>query len=149
MRTLTLREWTVRNWFANLIGGERHYSVCGAFVFEMLHHNIEPDLPAMAKAIREVDAEFPWHDDIHPDAGEFESVFYLSDGDVVVHNLNTPLKVVWFHVYPKWDSLRKGQVYAYERYLAKLAEELAKRFSGAVTEVRSVIEVRAATSFKA
>jgi len=44
--------------------------------------------------------------------------------------------------------MRKGQVYAYEKYLAKLAEEIAKLQLRGVTEVRSCIVVNAATSFK-
>ena len=152
MRTLTLRQWAIQNWMLNnwmlnLVRGERRYSVSGAFAFEM-SYSTKPDLAAMRKAICETDAEFPWHDDIHPGAGEFESIFYLSDGDVIVHNLNRPLKLVWFNIHPKWDNLRKGQVYAYEHYLIKLAKELAKRFSESVYGVRSVIEVRAGTSFR-
>ena len=148
MRTLTLQQWIVRSWFANLVGGERRYEVSGALAFEMLHYSSEHDLVAMKESIREIDAEFPWRDDIHPDV-KFESIGYLSNGEVVLHKYTKPLKMVWFRIHPKWDNLRKGQVYAYERYLAKIAEELAKRFVGGVAEVRSVIEVRAGTSFKA
>ncbi len=146
MRTLTLQQWIVRNWFANLINGGRRYEVSGALAFEMLHYSFEHDFAAMRKAICEVDAEFPWRDDLHPDI-TFESIGYLSNGNVVLHKYAKPLKMVWFTIHPKWGNLRKSQVYAYERYLAKIAEELAKRFVDEVREVRSVIEVRSGTSF--
>jgi len=148
MRTLTMENWILKNRFANFIGGERRYNMSGAIAFKFDWHTTEPNLAQLAEAIREVDRMFPWHDDIHPDAGEFESIFYLGDGNVVVHNFHTPLKVVWFSIHPKWDNLRKAQVYAYEKYLTKLAEELAKKKLSGIAEVRSVIEVRAATSFR-
>ena len=151
MRILTeLQRWTMRNWFANLVGGERRYEVSGAIAFETTYHDVRSDLDRLRNAILEIDAEFPWRDDIHPDAGERKSIHYLGGGNVVIHNFAVPIMLVWFSVHPKWEMLRKSQIYAYEHYLAKLAEELAKRFaeSSLFSEVRSVIEVRAVSSFK-
>lgn len=151
MRTLTIESWILRNRFANFIGGERRYNVSGAIAFEFGWHTTEPDLAQLAEAIREVDRTFPWHDDIHPDAREFESICYLSDGRIFVQDIYPRRKVVWFSIYPtpQGGMLRKAQVYAYEKYLAKLAEELAKKKLSGIAEVRSVIEVRAATRFRA
>lgn len=143
MRTLTLRQWTLKNWLANLIDGERKYSVQGELVFKMLYRGVPPGVVQISQTIYEVDAKFPWHDDIHPDAGKFESISYLGEGSV--RDYDTGL-YVFFTIIPKLSNMRKGQVYAYEKYLAKLAEELAKKFDD-VEEVRSIIEVRASTSF--
>ena len=153
MRTLeALEKWVICSWPCRAVfeRSGRHYDVSGAIAFELLFHSTEPDLAAMAKAIRDIDYWYPWMDmDATPSSGEYKSIFHLSDGHVVTHNFNTPLKIVWFSIHPMSGHMKKSQVYAYEKYLAKLAKELAKQFAGAVTEVRSVIEVRASTSFKA
>lgn len=153
MRTLeALERWVICSWPCRKVfeRSGRHYDVSGAIAFELLFHSTEPDLTAMAEAIRNIDYWYPWSDlDAAPLAGEYKSIFHLSDGHVITHNFSTPLKIVWFNIHPPSGHMRKSQVYAYEKYLAKLAKELAKGFASTVSEVRSVIEVRASTSFKA
>ena len=131
-------------------GEERHYNAKGAISFVLRWHTDEPDLAKLAEEIREADRMFPWRDDFSPGAGQEkpESIFYLSNGEVVVHNYTTPVKIIWFGIVPKPDCLRKGQVYAYEKYLAKLAKELAEKKLSGIAEVRSLIEVRASTGYQ-
>lgn len=147
MRTLTLERWLLKNRIANFVGGDRRYNVSGAIAFELSWHTFEPGLTLLAETIREVDRHFPWHDDPYPDT-KFESIKYLGEGKVVVHNFKTPLKICWFTIVPGINNLRKAQVYAYEKYLSKLAEELSKSELVGVIEVRSIIEVRSVTNFR-
>ena len=143
MRTFDMR-WMQKK----VISGEREYSVSGSFAFEVSWHEDQPDLAKFKEAILEVDQSFPWHDDVHPDSGEPKGIFYISEGEEVVHHWSFSEKVCWFSISPRYDSLRQGQVYAYEKYLAKIAEELAKRKLLGVREVKSVIHVHRGTSFR-
>ncbi|MBU6501072.1 MAG: hypothetical protein KGJ89_03015 [Patescibacteria group bacterium] len=145
-----MRNWILENRLANLIRGERRYNVKGNIVFEIGHgcHNMELDLQQLAAAIREVDAMFPWHDDDIDSKMNHKSLFYLSGGRVVVHDLNGPLKMVWFDLFTEYRDIRRSQVYAYEKYLAKLAEELAKKKFVGIAEVTSAIEVRTSRHFR-
>ncbi|MDP3934656.1 MAG: hypothetical protein Q8Q46_00295 [Candidatus Giovannonibacteria bacterium] len=118
--------------------------------FVLTTARVKADLSAFRRAILEVDEQFPWHDDpprLCPEESA-PSIFYLSDGDEVINNWSTPEKTCWFTIFPKYHSIRKGQVYAYERYLAKLAEELVKKRLPFVAEVRSVLHIDSGTSFK-
>lgn len=128
--------------------GERKYTVSGSFAFQMSWHRDRPDLTKFREAILEIDQLFPWHDDVCLGAGEPKGIFYVSDGKEVVQNWSIPEKVCCFNVFPRYSSLRRGQVYAYEKYLAKIAEELAKRKLPNVCEVTSVIHVHSGTSFR-
>lgn len=151
MRTLAaLKNWTIVSWpcLAVFERSKRHYEVSGALAFEMVN-TASPDLSAMAKAIRDLDYWYPWMDNHPSPSGEVKSIGHLSDGEVIAHNFKTePGKIVWFSIEPPCKHLRTSQVYAYERYLAKIAKELAKAFQGAIIEVRSIIDIKAATSFK-
>ena len=152
MRTLTSESdwdrWIQRNRIVDFFEGKRRYDVSGSIAFEFADYAFEPDVAQLANEIREIDKLFPWRDNPNPRA-ESQSIRYLSDGKIVIHNFHTPLKVCWFHVYPVNKFIRKGQVYAYEKYLDKIAEELAKKKLPGVVEVRSVLEVHTISSFKA
>jgi len=150
MRTLTTQAWTVRNWFREIVDGERKYSVTGHFAIELLDHAYVPNFEKIAEEIRRIDGEFPWKVDLHPSVLGLvdENIRIVSKGEVVTHNLAPPLSIYWLTVFHSHGSLRRSQVYAYEKYLAKIAEELMKISRDFAKEVRSVIEVRAGTSFR-
>jgi len=150
MRTQNLQKeidgWRLRNNIADWFGGERHYTVRGMIAFMFSSCEAEHDLLQLRTAILEADRAFPWRDDIHPETVN-ASIHYLSDGVIATDDFSTPEKHCRFTIVPVWDNLRKGQVYGYEKYLNKLAEEIAKRGLPGVTEVRSVIGVRSTTSY--
>lgn len=130
---------------------DRRYSVKGEIVFVFKPPLENPDLDSLRSSIKEVDKLFPWREDDVPEgAEEPPSIFYLGDGHVVVHNFHPKEQHIWFTVQPRYDSMRRGQTWAYERYLAKLAEELMKpkQHSYWPASVRSVITIKASTSFK-
>lgn len=148
MRILTfLQRWILKNRFASSINrrGCHYYRVNGAFGFQMAHYSSEHDLVAMRKAICEIDAEFPY--DSYPDI-KFESIGYLSEGTITLYKDAKPLKIVWFFISPKW-YLRTDQICAYECHLAKIAEELVRRFAGKVSKIHSVIDIKSGTTFSA
>lgn len=131
---------------------DRRYHVEGEIVFVFKPSLDNPDLDALRKSIKEVDDLFPWKEDDVPDGAEIPpSIFYLGDGRVIVHNFHPKEQHIWFSIHPRYDSMRRGQTYAYERYLAKLAEELmeSKQNNHWPASVRSVITIKATTSFKA
>ena len=132
---------------SDFVRGDRNYSMHGHIAFTFGPGKVEHDLLKLQELIREVDRLFPWSDT--PSLGEeFKSIKYLSEGEVIIQNWSIPEKHIWFSVFPGITCLRRGQVYAYEKYLSKLAEELAKKKILGVIEVRGVIEVGAATSFR-
>src|SRR3989338_197620 len=116
---------------------DRRYGVKGEIVFVFKPPLENPDLDALRSSIKEVDKP--------------PSIFYLGNGQVVVHNFHPKEQHIWFSVHPRYDSMRRGQIYAYEKYLAKLAEELMKPKQNNYwpASVRSVITIKAVTSFKA
>lgn len=142
-----VRALQARNKVKTFLDGSRNYSVEGHIVFHSDLGTIETPLPQLREAILEVDKLFPWKDDIYPDARdpERESIMYLSPGEKGGGwKGETNL---WFHLVPLWQSVRKGQVYAYEKYLAKLAEELAKKKLQGVESVRVKISMYRMTEF--
>ena len=143
-----MRTFRISEAFKNVVSGERKYGVSGSFVFQMSWHEYRPDLAEFKRAILDMDQLFPWYDDVCPGSGRTKDVFYVSDGEEIVHNWSVPERVCWFNVCPRYQSLRRGQVYAYEKYLAKIAEELAKRKLPNVCEVRSIINMYGGTSFR-
>ena len=98
-------------------------------------------------AIQKIDAEFPWQDE--PLRGEpYMSISYLSEGEVVVHECNTPAnKVCWFELYPHRD-LKRSQLYAYEKYINNLGEKLKKSNISGIDHVNVVFRVSKVEIFK-
>lgn len=148
MRTLTE---TVQRVFGKK--DERRYGVKGEIVFVFKPPLENPDLDALRQSIKEIDKLFPWKEDEAPEgAEESPSIFYLGDGQMVVHNFHPKEQEqhICFVVQPRYDSMRRGQLYAYEKYLAKLAGELMKPNLNNYwpASVRSVITIKAVTSFK-
>ena len=148
MRTdLSVQAWKHRNKISNFLNGERHYRVEGHIAFEFVSHDREPDLHPLREAILEVDREFPWCDDVYPGV-KFKSIHFLNAGSITRNNRTCIEYTAWFHIFPYQGNVRKGQVYAYEKYLAKIAEELSKRELPNVKSVRSGITMTAVTSFE-
>ncbi len=100
------------------------YEVGGKICFVCLAKPTETETHRFEKAIRQVDRQFPWRDD---------RPIVSSNNICLSHPSYTPparsSSEEEEHGYCFKTSLvgnlRRGQVYAYEKYLAKLAEELA------------------------
>ena len=129
MRVHDMLKWETRNSLANKLDGERKYDVTGRICFNLIRARAYP--AAYRAMIENVDRDFPWRDDVHPDwHRDFKSIKDLSDGEVVTDNLPGDPTRVWFEIRP-YCKMRKSQVYAYEKYMEKLAIELAKmKFEG-------------------
>lgn len=149
MRTFDLQAFHLRWRIRNAVGGERKYGISGSFGFVMSWHGAEPDLVSFRNAIIACDACHPWRDDVHPDSGSPDGIFFLGEGEAVLQSWAHPEKICWFTAAPRHDSVRRGQVLAYEKYLAKIAEGSAKLGLRGVSEVRSVIHIHSTTEFKA
>jgi len=132
---------------------ERRYSVEGEIVFEFT--------PAMAREcpkglardlqdeVRATDLLYPWKDKSDYDGAEVPSIGFLGEGQNQYHNVSTPELHVWYRIVPGIQGVRKGQIYAYEKYLEKLAEKLAFRCNAhGATSVRSVFRVGSVKFFK-
>lgn len=104
---------------------QRYYGAEGSICLEFASADIKPELPALRQMILEIDAQFPWRA-TNGLGEEQESIRYLDDGTVVVHNFHTPIKMCWFRIMPTF-KMQKGQLHAYEKYLDKIAEELSVR----------------------
>jgi hypothetical protein len=64
-----------------------------------------------------------------------------------INNWSVPEMDCHFGIKPEFSNMRRPQVYAYEKYLAKLAEELAKMELPDVVEVSYLIEIRSYKMF--
>jgi hypothetical protein len=136
MRTLQNAQRTI----TKAIYGERKYDVNGDICFHVDWYEAEPDLAKLRQAITDTDQRFPWHD--ARGTGEpLPSIKFLSDGQVVVHNWSVPEKLIWFTIYPPF-GMHRGQVYAYEKYLEKISEELARLGLPHISAVHSVIAIK-------
>jgi hypothetical protein len=129
-----------------LVHDRRDHEIGGIIGFISSRYD-KPNLAKLRQAIIKIDAQFPWNDDsLCPDE-EHESIKYLSDGKIDTDGWGEK-KICRFYLYPTREYVRKGQVYGYEKYLAKLAEELAKLNISGVQHVRSTIQIHATTDFK-
>ena len=134
----------IRNLFHTKDSHSHHVEGRLAFVFA--HHLAETSLQLLREAILAVDSEFPWKD-FNYYGDPYPSIRMLSDGEALIHNYTTPEKWCWFSIFPGHQSLKRSQVYAYEKYLMKLAEELAKRRLPNVAQVRNVMQVTTGSTF--
>ena len=131
---------------------ERHYSVEGNIVFEFTPAPGR-ELPWLALhnlriAIKQALRLHPWVDANDYDGVVAPSFSHLSDGSYQYHNINPTELHVWFRIVPGIECVRKSQVYAYEKHLQKIVEELANRNPQGATSVRSVFRVRSVKFFK-
>lgn len=124
MRTL------ISDMLAKLWGREkndgRNYCVGAhiSFVFTSARMgNLTTDL--LRSRILEADSKFPWVDG-DPKLFNQESIGYLSEGEIVVHESFTLNGRCCFNFEPPDSSVRKGQVHAYEKYVEKLGREILK-----------------------
>ena len=118
--------------------GENQYrfSVVGSLLF-YIKVNADDAVSLMLKnAICAADAKFPWHDN-YSNKPNYQSIGFLYEtqrynrGDV---------RCVEFRIVAKHEMMKISQVYAYEKYLGKLAEEVVKSLSE-VSEAQSRIKV--------
>ncbi len=128
-------------------GDHRTYDVEGAIGFIFSKYAKQPDVARLHKAIIEVDARFPWNDEPRLDE-EFRSIGYLSEGEVSMLGWGAEGDMICvFHIHPLRDWVRKGQVYGYEKYLGKLASELATMGIPNVKSVRCTLKTHTTLSF--
>ena len=113
---------------AKLCGKEadrkRNYAVKAhiSFVFTSAHMGgLTPY--SLRLLIQEADRRFPWVDS-DPKPFNQESIGYLSEGELVVHRFSNSNSCCYFNFEPPHSSVRKGQVYAYEKYVERLGQEL-------------------------
>jgi hypothetical protein len=114
---------------------DRRYEVHGHLKLCFSDTN-DVDIDRLCDVIRTVDLEMPWVDELgsngdqslvrylgsrddYPDQWDFDNP-YLAGSDMKVTTYT-------FRLTSKCFFLRQGQLYAYEKHMAKLAEELAKR----------------------
>lgn len=158
MRTLTVTKWQkVRNVVSNLIDRKRQYSISGEISFD-ISGGIKPDLVAMKEIVTKVCTQFPWKDGDCTNTKETKSGTYLSNGKITPHESDESLMTVTFVVTPIIGLVRRGQVFAYGRYLdmivLKIMQEAEARifdgvsFAGSIKGFHNKIEAKSESSFK-
>lgn len=127
---------------------ERRWEVTGQLLFDFRFIIGEPDLDLVKNRIREIEKQFPWCDNSFSNAEDAE---HLSECEITIDDprLRPYWKICRFHIHPHNKMLKKGQLYAYDKHLTRLAEELTKRYVPGLVEVRSILEVRTESIFKA
>jgi hypothetical protein len=119
--------------------GARDYHVHGAIEFEMVHREKESvaELEFLRTAILDADRQFPWVDAEFTGPGLESIRTFEPPAELVVEGTRT----VWVKINARVEFMRRSQVYAYERYLAKIAETIAAdpQWKGIVKKVESVI----------
>ena len=120
MRTLN----NIKNRITFAVYGEVKYHVSGEILIHM-SSGAEPDLCEIDQKIKNTDATFPWHNDDENCVMGYKHYDVEVTVEGPVHKRATCSLSV---------NLRKGQIYAYERYLATLAEELSKKFNKSAVE---------------
>lgn len=86
----------------------------------------EVDKESLQSAILEIDKEFPWVDEALPH-DEYQSIRYITQGQVVTHRHNPDEKVVCIFRITPYRTMRRNQVHAYERYLFNIGQQLVKK----------------------
>jgi hypothetical protein len=137
-------------WLGNAIKGRRKYFVSAQISFKVRCPMQASDLAKLREAIFKFSRTFPWFGDEfadkrsdvrvrHTDETRIASQSPLIDETYVSYDIT--------HNDGRW--MRRDQVYAYEKYLAKLAAALATMHLPNVREVRSTVKTEASTSFEA
>ncbi len=138
----------LRQMASALFGSSRRYRVKGLIEFEV--HSLELGRDYLKAAVLEANAAFPWRDVCtEPEEHDFNGgnpVFFLTEKAAEVNTTPCPasgMYVVGFYIHHSQRHVRKGQVYGYEQYLAKLVQELTEKRLPHVVEVWGVIEMKA------
>lgn len=102
----------------------------------------------LREAIIDLDREFPWKDShFIPGSPLAESIGFMSGANVREHDLPPEARhTCTFTIVPGIKHLRTSQVYAYERYLWRLASELKAKIKW-VTRVDCVLNMTSISSF--
>jgi hypothetical protein len=124
---------------------QREYSVSGCISFVTTDQSFE-DLNALEDAITTVDRQFPWKDDFSSQSEKY--VLNIGKNSTSTSGWTIPETIVDFPVDRRHNSLKRGQLYAYEKYLAKIAEELAKMNLPRIKEVHSHIIIQSTKVFQ-
>lgn len=117
----------------------RPYSVEGAIAFTLSWHECDADVGLLRQSILSVDRECPWKDSDLFTGEQAPSIKFLGEGRPVVNNYSPPEKTYWFTIIPGIDTLGKGQLQAYERYLGTLAAKLTERKPSRIEKIWCVM----------
>lgn len=138
-------EW-VKGLFKDSVKPVKRYTITGYirfdFVFRWNQVDVPPPLDAniLREAILEADKSAPWKGDEH------RSIQYLGPGAWVNCQCN---ETCVFQIEPPNKVLTQAQMYAYEKYLAVLADKLTKMNIPGVESVISALEASSSQRFMA
>jgi hypothetical protein len=138
------KQW-VKGLFKGTIRPVKRYSVTGYirfdFVFRSDRKTNLPDAKTLRQAIFDTDRSAPWKY-----VGSPKSIQYLGPGAWIDCQSND---VCIFQIEPPNRTLTQEQMYAYEKYLAVLADTLAKMGIPGVESVICSIEASTSQRFMA
>jgi hypothetical protein len=111
---------------------QREYSVEGRIRFYLsIQDPDSTDKGFFKQAIQDVDKKFPWQDH---ELAQKESYKFLSDGKTATDNYHSGGTICSFTIAP-WGSLRQTQLHAYEKYLQRMTDSLARMKLPKVTKI--------------
>jgi hypothetical protein len=134
----------VKGIFTNAIKPVKRYSITGYIRFDYQFRWNQVDVPppgdakVLRQAILDADKVAPWKGDTH------QSIRYLGPGAWVNCQSN---ETCIFQIAPPYEVMTQAQMYAYEKYLAVLADTLAKQKIEGVESVLYGIEASTSQRF--
>jgi len=128
--------------------GERKYQVTASITVVFRRGMNPSEFNTLREMIKEIDRQFPWRDDTDRDSDDSLGLYEISRGEELENEDKAGDPACWFSITPKHSWMRRNQVYAYERYLAKIAQELTKKLLHRTREIISSIHVSGATRFR-
>lgn len=129
---------TLINWKSD---DDRRYSTHGTLRLKVGLDFKDSDISLIKEEILRVDRLFPWHEDVRGDleTGKSNGANFISDGSVTSDGTDSFYRYCIIEIHPKFSSMRRSQVYAYEKYLMKLASGIKKGPFSNVFEVWSIV----------
>jgi hypothetical protein len=138
----------MRTIFQALLGSERHYTVMGYIVFKLQQPCLAGNgIQTLLRAsLTELAKQQPWKDEMPP-------LEKMPEGGVMIFpgNLKSSSRTEseWsFMVVPGRDDLRKGQVHAFEKFMADLARLVPTSSFRNVVSVRTIVQTWKVDEFK-
>jgi hypothetical protein len=115
------REWVKGLFKKETVRPVKKYSITGYIRFDFIHkweRKTElPDATMLRQAVRDADESAPWKADEH------QSIRYLGPGAWIDCQAN---ETCIFQIQPPFSVMTQPQMYAYEKYLAVLADKLTR-----------------------
>lgn len=141
-----------------MTGNNRHYRVKAQIAIKLADASIETSPDTLREAVLQVTKRNPWYDTLPPcmwdsaldlrGTSPVRSDVGVSEGIRQDNYWSTPETDWWFNLHPCRDDLEQGQLRAFEKYMEKIAEELASMKLANVQEVRYVATTLRMKSFK-